>query len=264
MFVTPIAPHILELLDGIESLYEFPISYEPLLATLQKSLGITDISFEQRSGSWSSDLTAGLGSTPLSLSFHASPLHGNAFWIMPYEDARTLVSWITNKEGKPLLLENPEWIKEAYKLLITTTMNGLSHIEPFSKLSYKLTKETPLTETGYAIDIAIRRGEVRVWGRLVLDPAMKASAADLFSVETASLHQLAKAFPSLPVPLTLIHGTVECTKQELDSLQQGDFILLDSKHLQITLQDQPLFHVKIKEGICKVLDVMRTQEEVNV
>ena len=93
---------------------EFPL--ESFSKSLSKTLHTPHFSIQLGAKEWRTqdNLLSGLGKAPLSLSLELSPLEGDLFWIMPYEDICKWVSWLKSEDQKSFDLENPDLIKGIY------------------------------------------------------------------------------------------------------------------------------------------------------
>ncbi|MBM3193423.1 MAG: hypothetical protein FJZ59_04225 [Chlamydiae bacterium] len=248
----------------------FPI--EKIASFLSSELNIDPLTIELHSKEWktSDSFFTGLGSSPISISFQASPLNGDCFWVIPHEDLETFVSWLRDKDNKAFELFNPDLLKGVYRYALLVAFEGISKLDLFKKLSLKFTKDIKLDEKCYSIDVSILHGEKQIWGRLLISPKFKESFMNFFSKENLTLFDLAKQFPSLKIPLSIANGSVELTKEELTSLREGDFIIVDNAFykpsdqkgsLKVVLKETPLFQIKLKDGKFKILDFIYAFEE---
>lgn len=268
----PIEHQLKEVLTLPNISFSTAFPFEAFTTFLSSKLNITPFAIELGSMEWKTQdyFFTGLGSSPISISLQATPLNGDAFWIMAYEDLQTFVSWIKDLNEKTFELENPELIKGVYRYASLVALDALSQSDLFKELSFKLTQDAKLSEKGYTIDVALVHNEKRVWGRLILSPTFKDSFMHFFSKERLSLSDLTKQFPHLKIPLSVINGSIELSQEELQSLEEGDFIVIDNAYfrpshekgsLKVLLQDTPLFQIKLKEGTFKILDFIYAYEE---
>jgi hypothetical protein len=211
----------------------------------------------------------GLGSSPLTFSFHLTPLKGDIFWIMPLEDVKKLVSWRKDQKGEALELENPELIKALYRFTQGEILSLLSSLEIYKGLSPKMTEKASLPEQAYAIDISLSKDTETLWGRMLLSPLFQRSFTNHFATKREHLADLGD-YREIPIPLSLTAGTLELTQEELASLDEGDFVRIDSTtyhpksrkgSLKLYLQDLPLFQVKYKEESYKIFDILYPYQE---
>lgn len=271
-WIQPIENQLKDAMDfpEVSFLETFPV--QKLASFLSTHLNIDPLTIEIHNKEWKTcdSFFTGLGSSPISISFQASPLNGDCFWVMPYEDLETFISWLKDKNEKALELSNPELIKGIYRYALLVAFEGISELDLFKKLSLKFTKDTKLEEKCYSIDVSLLHGEKQIWGRFLISSKFKESFTNFFSKENLNLFDLAKQFPSLKIPLSIANGSVELTKKELSSLKEGDFVIVDNAFykpndqkgsLKVLLQDTPLFQIKLKEGKFKILDFIYAFEE---
>jgi hypothetical protein len=274
-WIQPVENQLKEILDLPDFSWNASFSLSDFSSFISSRLGISPLSIELGESGWKTkdSYFAGLGSSPISASLQMSPLEGDCFWITPYEDLETLVSWISDKNQKTLELNNPDLIKGVYRYVLLIALEALGQTELFKQFSLKLTKDVKPEEQGYAIDVALIHGEKRIWARLVLSRDFKESFMRYFAKEKLSLTDLSKKFPHLSVPLKIVNGSFELSKEELLSLETGDFVLIDNAFykptakngsLKMLLNDTPLFQVKLKEGKFKILDFIYAYNEVPV
>lgn len=271
-WIQPIENELKEAIEIPSFSFSAPFPLDELSALLSSELGISPFSIEIGSKEWKykNNFFTGLGSNPISIALQASPLSGECFWLMAYEDLKSFVSWSKDLYEKALELESPELIKGIYRYAILVAMEGVSKTPLFQDFSMKLTNESVLEDKGYAIDVALVHNENRVWGRLILSSKFKESFMNHFSKEKLSFRDILRQFPNIKIPLSITNGSLELTKAELSSIEPGDFILIDNAFykpsnekgsLKVMLGDNPLFQIKLKEGKFKILDLLHAYSE---
>lgn len=274
-WIQPIETQLKEILDLPDFSFLASFPFEDFTDFISSHLGLSPLSIEVGTKEWktSDSFFTGLGSSPISISFAASPLNGEALWILSYEDLQTLIFWIKDKNQKGIELTNPELIKGIYRYAMLVALDGLSKTDLFKQFSLKLTKDSKLEERGYAIDIALLHNEKRIWGRLILSQSFKDSFMNFFSKEKLTIGDITKQFPNLKIPLSIGNGSLELTKDELNSLEEGDYIIIENAFfkpsdekgsLKVLLKDTPLFQIKLKDGKLKILDFIYAYEEAPV
>ncbi len=274
-WIQAIEPQLKELLDLPNVPFSFPFSFEALSTFISSQLTVSPLTFALGSLDWKTreNFFTGLGTSPVSISLQASPLKGDCFWVMPYEDVKTFISWIKDRNEKALELDNPELIKGIYRYALLVALEGLSQPGLFDQFSLKLTKDTKFEEKGYTLDVSITHNEKQIWGRIILSPEFKESFMNFFSKDKLSFFDITKQFPSLKIPLSIVNGSIELSQEDLQSLQEGDFVIVDNAHfkpsdekgsMQMLVQEKPLFQIKLKEGKFKILDFIYAYEEASV
>ena len=182
-WIQPIENELKEAIEIPSFSFSAPFPLDELSALLSSELGISPFSIEIGPKEWKykNHFFTGLGSNPISIALQASPLSGECFWLMAYEDLKSFVSWSKDLYEKALELESPELIKGIYRYAILVAMEGVSKTPLFQDFSMKLTNESVLEDKGYAIDVALVHNENRVWGRLILSSKFKESFMNHFS-----------------------------------------------------------------------------------
>ncbi len=271
-WIQPIEHQLKEVLDFPEISFSETFPVTELSAFLSSHLNIDPLSITLHTKEWKTidSLFSGLGTSPISISFQASPLNGDCFWVIPYEDLETFISWFKDKNEKTLELNNPELLKGIYRYALLVAFESLSQTDLFKKLSLKFTKDVKLEEKYYSIDVSISHGEKQIWGRLLISAKFKDSFMSFFSKDNLALFDIAKQFPTLKIPLSIANGSIELTQEEISSLEEGDFIIVDNAFfkpsdqkgsLKVLLNDTPLFQIKLKDGKFKILDFIYAFEE---
>ncbi|MBS0586044.1 MAG: hypothetical protein JSR76_07095 [Verrucomicrobia bacterium] len=212
---------------------------------------------------------AGMGKNPLVLSFTLAPLSGDLFWVMSLEDIKTLISWRKDEKEESLELENEELLSGLYRFTLLEALAALSSFDLYKGLSPKMAEKKKLPEHAYSIDIGIKHKKRTLWGRLLLSPLLERSFQNYFIGQKPTLADL-QSHKELPIPLTLTAGMVELTKEELRSLEVGDFIRIDTPtyhphthkgSLRLYLEDLPLFQIKYKDETYKIFDILYPYQE---
>ncbi len=263
-----------EIVDNFREQKPFPSPFPlDLLSQKLSSLFHNEISlgFGPREERHEDSFFKGFGSSPITSSFTLTPLGGDLFWIMPLEDIKQLLSWRKDEDGRSLELENIELIKDLYRYTQQEVASLISSLDFYKGVSPKVTEKVSLPKHGYTIDISMKHGKVTLWGRLLLAPLLERSFTSYFATRTPELRDI-ENYKEIPIPLLLTAGTIECTSDELASLEEGDFIRIDSPtyhpktgkgSLKLYLEDLPLFQIKYKEGSYKIFDILYPYQERN-
>ena len=259
-----------DLLKEANALTLLPFSLEQFTSDLSEKIGIQPLSIELEKQEWLTDKNffSGFGDFPITTFFELTPLEGTCCWVMAQEDISELVSWVKDQNKQSLELDNPDLIQGIYHYLLLTAMNALK--TSFKPSSLKLKKEATLSDKGYTIDLSLTHGEKILYGRIILSLQLHQSFHAHLSKKKTSLSDITKRFPSLKVPLSIVNGSVKLTQEELSSLHEGDFIVVDKAYfrpnnekgtLTVLLSQSPLFQAKWKEGELKVLDFIYPYKE---
>lgn len=211
----------------------------------------------------SHNLTDGLGSSPIALPLKVGPLEGSAFWIMPKESVNKLTSWMLNGQIKARPLSSETLTTGFYRFLALELLNVASSLPPFDKTSLILSEPSPAPQTdAFCIDIEIRFDNQTCWGRLAIEPQLQASWAEFFAQPQEETIISSKA-QSIELTLGVKVGSSILTQEEWETINNGDFLLLDQGSYDprahkgaayLMLGKTPLFQVKVKQNKLQLID----------
>ncbi len=239
---------------------------------LSRSLELKDLEISHHRTEWLSreDLTAGMGDHPVTHSFTLSPIHGNFFWISPQKSRDTLIQFLLTKDEKTKGFSEGSLQEGFYQFILLNILSIFNSKGFYGDLVASLSEENELPAQGaMAIDIAIKRGGVPLWGRILVPSETHASFTSYFSMKKPPLLSDPK-LAQLPLPLQVEIGATTLMAAEWKKLKKGDLLLLDRcsydlKHhrgsASLTLGTTPLFDVRIKEHEVKILEYALFQEE---
>ncbi len=213
-----------------------------------------------------SELLDGLGDRPISTPITLSPLSTPVYWVMPAEDAKHLARVTTDG---PVTFVDPEIQKSFYRYLILEALDATSKLSIMGNLSPKLGEAQMPNEPAYCVDVEIAFGGRTVWGRIVCPQSFHAE----FEKHSENLPtppiDLERA-RDIPLSLSLRLGHTDLTFDQWKQIQPGDFLKLDhctyspKKHkgtAALTLNETPLFSIKVKEGKLKIFDYLYTSQQ---
>jgi|GEM_PF-4670661 len=137
---------------------------------LEKDLGLPSLSLEYQDTQWRnfSELTKGMGRTPIHITFELAPLEGIMHWVFSSEDISKLVTATLSKE--PLLkgFSNKELEEGYFSLLSVQTMQVLEKIQAYPHLSCRLAPQAPLPKEGaLCVDVKIESDAMPLWGKVI-------------------------------------------------------------------------------------------------
>ncbi len=228
-------------------------------------LSIPQFEFHPGEEQWRefANLGEGLGSNPVALPIKVGPLNGSAFWIMPKESVNKLTSWMMNGQIKARPLSSETLTTGFYRYLALQLLDAASTLQPFDKTAILLSEPSQMPETdAFCIDIEIRFDNQTCWGRLAIEPQLQASWSEFFSHPPAET-VISSHAQSVELTLGVKVGSALLNQDELASLKQGDFLILDQGSYDprksqgaayITLGSKPLFQVKIKQNKIQLID----------
>src|SRR5262249_41069340 len=137
---------------------------------LGKTLQIPSLTIKPIETRWRSkeELTEGLGNQPILHGFHASPLEGKAYFLLPREELKTLLSLVVQSQQEFAFLDQDEYLDEFYDFLSIAAMHTFEKVKFDPSLSLQLLNETDLPDAPcLAVDIEIGSQSKTFRGRLL-------------------------------------------------------------------------------------------------
>jgi hypothetical protein len=271
LWLRKIEPEILEVVSAPGQSTRFTFPLDSFASLFSETLRLDNVEIAKGVAEWrmQDNFLSGLGKSPISFAVQLSPLEGSFFWVMSYEDASKLVSWIRDKENNPFQIDHPDLLKGIYRFIFLESLRITKHLHVFGDLSPKVLDGQKFDSIGYTIDISLKKGEETLWGRLIVPKTLQISFEDHFSIKRPSLKTLSDSC-SLSIPLSISLGSVELSQMELNSLNEGDVVMLDNLYYKpkeekgnfnMLLGDTPLFQIKYKEGKMKIFDFVHSYQE---
>jgi hypothetical protein len=271
-WIKKIEPELKNVLDLSPDKFSIPLDINLLASQIGKKLNTEPLSLEIGNQEWKSkdSFFSGFSQSPLAVAVSVEKECGNFFWILEHSDVETLISWMKDLSGKTFEIKHKDLIKGIYQYISLVCLEVLAQNEIFESYSLKLLKDQKLPDKGYSIDVCITHNEKKIWGRLILTQELKLALSKKFSKESIDITEIAKKFPNLSVPLIISNGSIELNRNELESLEVGDFVRIDNAFfkpkeekgsLKLSLSNKPLFQIKLKDGKFKILDYIYDYSE---
>lgn len=227
---------------------------------LKASLEIDDLSLNVGKASWrnSIELLSGLGADPIKIAINLTPLTDAFFLVIPREDLGRLSSWMLGQET----FTDKDLQKGFFEFATLHALASTDQLAIFHQLSPKI-DDAPFTkQNSYTVDVALMHQGETIWCRLVLPESFHGAITKHYKSHMPPLHGSPVAAATM-VTLALNAGRVSLDLEDFQELQVGDLVMLDQATyhpatekgmLQLTLDNVPLFQVKLKDGELKVLD----------
>ncbi len=213
-------------------------------------------------------ITEGLGEDCLFLSFTASPINGDVFWIMNNSDIAKLSSKLLVKEEEKKIT-SPSLQEGFYRYLTLQALSLIEATKTFEGLSLKINDNPSLSNNAaLCVDVTIKIGKHSCTGRLCLTPEFRKAWEEYFSQFPPIAEKGIEK--KLEIPIKIQAGYTSLSLPEWEKVKVGDFILLDRGNLNpktergivtLVLGNAPLFHAKIKQNRIKILDYALYEEE---
>lgn len=270
-WIKKIEPEIVEAasLPSYVSPPDFP--FDQFSEILSQTLGIENLEIGLGSSEWKvrENYYNGLGSNPLSLGLQMSPLQGNLFWVVSFDDMQKLTSWLKDRKDQAISLDHPDLLKGLYRYIFVEALKTTQNLGTYGNLALKLVDHPTQDNSAFAIDVSIKNGSETIWGRLLLSSTFYTSFSNYYASQRPSLNQIKKG-KDIKIPLSIEVGSVSLTSDELKSLSVGDFIVAEQVYYhveagkgscKIYLNERAIFQAKIRENQIKILDYIFEYEE---
>lgn len=211
----------------------------------------------------SEEVCSGLGGSLATLKLELAPLRGAAWWVIPEESLKTLMSWCLTRGEDSL-----PWIDKDYQqaflyFILAETVQLYQQLSGTPSLTPSATPASSSPEGScLCLDIACQYKEKSIWSRLALSPDFRQAYKEHFSqpLRGPALSGIAQ---DLEVALAVEGGQVALSTAQWSELQLGDFLILDrcsldpteeKSRVMLTLNGQPLFRGRLKKGSLKILE----------
>lgn len=243
----------------------FPFPWETASSSLQESLGVSHLTLSSSRSVWKGphEFLQGMGDLPSIVAFEIAPIEGTLFFILPQADVSELTSQALilgeNKEG----FSGPKLRQGFYHFLLLKVLQALDHLKILKEVSLHLLPTAHLPqENGFCIDIACTLASRTLQGRLICPQTFLSAFKAHQPLQKTTLLSLSSSSP-IDVMLRCEVGHTSITSEEWESLQVGDFLILDrcsfdpsegKGSLTISLGETPLFMARLKPEGLKVLD----------
>lgn len=250
-------------LPALEERFAFP--WEEATDLIKQALQLEKLSLSATAISWKEvdQIDEGLGKHPFIVSINMSPLRGEIFWILSQQDVALLSSYLLFKQFNPDEMTNGVVQKGFYQFILLKILNGIDQISFFKETSFSLnTTDVFPTEKSLCIDVKCELNSKTLKGCLACPESFWKEFKNhypLYKNPLMSSDQL----DSTKIYLRPSLGFTTLSKEEWDSLQVGDFMVLDhclyhyeEKKGSITLNlgDTQLLMARIKPDGIKILD----------
>lgn len=251
--------------DSIPLLGDIPdFPWNAFSELLGKSLSLPDLKIAPGKVEWlaKEKLLDGLGSDPFILNFKVIPLTGGVHFLFPKEALKSLFTLTVGTEEALYPEQQVEWEKEFYHFLASEALQAFQKV-PFDNSLIPQMQEDgePLEDISLATEIECSVQGKTFTGRLALSNELRQSFVNRY--KTQKMHYPPGVIEASLVTLQLVGGRIDLTRKEWNSIQPGDFLLLDSCTLstdeekgrvQIFLNGKPLFRAKSKQNQLKILE----------
>jgi flagellar motor switch protein FliN len=244
-----------------------PFPWEDFSSRLAKALDCNDLIIHPGEIAWLSKehLYEGLGDSPFPLIFTIPSLRGQVCWVMPAQEMDVLAALLLTKETHPLSFHDPDLSQSFYRFLALETLYHLTQVAYDKSLIPILTNQTTLpNEDSLCKDVSISLQGQTIWGRLIISPEFRSSWVEHFALKAEPSQLSTEMAQLIDIVVHLEAGKCQMTLKEWETVQLGDFILLDSCSLDstrldgrvmLTINGKQAFRAKLKDGTLKILEL---------
>lgn len=249
-----------------------PFPLDKLTAFLTKTFQLDKLEIEMSQWETFSPevISKGLGGTPRYLNIELSPVAGMITWAMSEKDIKTLVPIIFAKEARAGDTIDKDYLEGFFEFIALETLLSFNRSEYDKGLSPHLLESIdPPKDAVLYSDIAVNCSGFSFVARLFLSDEFRHSWKDRYTQHKMRINMSSELAEKIQVVVHLEGGKTTLTRKEWASIHNGDYMLLDSCSLQpgaeksrimITLNGQPLFRAKVKQGNLKILEFPLYQE----
>lgn len=255
-------------LDSIPLLRGEPFSFEDLSQKLKEKLQV-DIEISSHTKSWQKGneiFDSSIKTNQLCFTF--APLIGNVYFLIPSEDVSKITALCLTKNANKAFASTA--LEDGfYRYLTLLGLKALQESPTFENLSFKLVEGATIkSKEALCLDIKISINKHTFFGKIALTPDFIKSWNEFFSYRNSiSLSEMQK---KMEVPIQIVLGKVTLKKSELETLKNGDFVILDEAHADpkqessnvlLSIQNIPLFRANIKKNKIQIVDFANYYEE---
>jgi type III secretion system YscQ/HrcQ family protein len=253
----------------------FPFPWEAAGQALHESLGLSHLTLSCSKAVWKnhSEFLQGMGDMPAIVAIELAPIEGSLFFILPAADVSELTSNVLIPGEEKETFAGAKLRQGFYHFLLLKVLDTLDHLKIFKDVSLHLLSHAPLPqENGFCIDIACSLPTRTLQGRLICPQTFISAFKAHQPLQKTTLLSLGET-ASVDLRLHCLVGHTSLKSEEWDSLQVGDFLMLDrcsfdpvegKGSMTVYLGDTALFMARFKPEGLKVLDYALYQEDTAI
>ncbi|MCH9811404.1 FliM/FliN family flagellar motor switch protein [bacterium] len=213
----------------------------------------------------------GLSKKTLSTTLSLFPIDGNCFLVIGLDDAKSLVSTVEEESAgsTKMMLENESVVKGIYTYFVTEVIDSIMQTKAYGNLTMKIS-DTPFRElSAFCIDLLFHIENLSIPVKLLFPKDSYKKIQDHFAFIPPTLENL-ENIPNIRVPITIRNGSATLSRDELEDLEEGDFVILHNSFykpsekkgsFQMLIGNHPIFQAKIQKDGMKILDYLYFYDE---
>jgi flagellar motor switch protein FliN len=265
-----IDPYLAEL-DEIPLFRGEKFSFTDLAASLKKELSLEDLEISSPQMKWQTkeEILQEFGEDPHQLCLIFTPLLGNVYLLIGKEELKALTSYFLLLDEKS---QFPSFILEEgfYRHLILLTLEQIKKSPTFDGLTPKIVEKAEIkSEQAFCIHLKLKiQNKISLSALVAITPDFRKSWNDFFLSKKSITSDLLRS--AVEVPLTAIAGSISLKREELESLEKGDFVVLDTPNLTLKdggraiilkLNETPVFIARMEENKILIQEYANYHEE---
>jgi type III secretion system YscQ/HrcQ family protein len=253
-----------------------PFKMKPFITSMHTSLGRDDLSItvDKQDFISAESFYKGLGSKTNFVPLCLHPLNGKIYFVMGSDSIKSLISTMNKSKEDPsfISIENEEVVKGLYTYFITEAIDSLMQLNMYPGLSLVISEGAMTELSALSLDITISLANRHFLARLLVPNKIYKAINEHFTFIPPTLENLDN-IADVNVPFSIRTGSVTLPKNELTTIEEGDFIILHNTFykpsekkgsFQMLLGNFPLFQVKLAKDGIKVLDYLYFYNEENM
>lgn len=214
---------------------------------------------------WTSkdDVEKGLLSPLIQIPIAVTGVDGQMTLLISRTDVERCMEQALHVNVPSLLAQDSSFFDQFSIFFSASLVACAANLPELRALSPRLTTQLPNNAPGsLTLDIDITIAGGRSLGRLIIVPEFLESWKKLRLGEKQPM--LSTSFSEVEVPLAVEGGRTFLTPHDLESIRQGDFLLLDhpfyipdsqKSRIFLTHRGIPIFRAKVQEGNIKILEM---------
>jgi type III secretion system YscQ/HrcQ family protein len=259
-----------------EELDEIPLfrgenfSFDDLSNALKQALSNEELEISCSLARWETkeEILEEFGEAPYQLCLVFTPLLGNVYLLIGKKELQTLTAELLLLDEKNHF---PSFVLEEgfYRYLILLTLDEIKKSPTFEGLTPKIVEEAEIkSEEAMCLHLNLKISQkINLNVTIAITPDFRRSWNEFFlrkkSIQAPALKSMVE------VPLRVIAGSVALSRKEIEALQEGDFVILDSQSspnekerpLLLKLNETPIFLAKMQDNQILIQDYANYYEE---
>jgi flagellar motor switch protein FliN len=258
-WVKHLLPQIAELTTIPLVGYPPPFPWKDLEAELARFFELDQLQLQASVAEWRTEEThhLGLGRNIKVLTGDLGPLSGGWTWAMGEDELNKLISLLLTKKTALAGLD-AHFEEGITQFIALEVINAFTHLNLDKELSPRLSDGAPLAGPAFSLDINVKIAGHSVSGRLLLSQELHHSLQERYAKKSSSEPISTELAQRAMATIHLEAAKTTLSYAEWAKVSVGDMILLDKfssrGRVMLTVNGQPLFRGRMKEGTVKLLE----------